>query len=250
MEEVDMIKKGPDMLKGTLTRHEREAAAIEAAAHKKRRTRARIIGVLIGIVVVIVIAIGAIIGLNLTHNHNKAAVSQATSKVVTKSATTSSMASSSSQVQPSNLFGDAATEISPEKYIKEIYGKTDALYLIVGDSKDPRTQQLAQAFKDDHNTLHAQVPVYFIDANSFLQGNDAKEKIATLQLLNGLGLAKVTGKSVPSEVKFTSTMYANKLTDVDGKKAYTSYTADENTFTDRNALQAFLSAANDKLGIK
>ncbi|CAH0418585.1 hypothetical protein [Periweissella ghanensis] len=240
-----MSEKEPAMLKGTQTRHEREAQAQQAQARKKRHARAKVIGILLAIVVIIAV----VAGLQLNQHHQPKTTEQATSQTSGKSEKSSSSASSSSQVQPSNIFGDAAAEISPEKYIKDIYGKTQALYLIVGDSKDMRTQQLAQVLKTDHGTLHNRVPIYFIDANRYLEGNDAKEKIATLQLLNGLGLAKVTGNSVPSQVKFTSTMYANKLTKVNNKAAYTSYTAEGNTFTDKNALQSFLDAADAKLGV-
>lgn len=240
-----MTKKEPDMLKGTQTRHERETQAYQAEVHKKRLTRTKIISMLLVIVVIILV----LDGLQFNKKAHNKSTEEAISQAVTKSDKTSKMSSASSQIQPSNIFGEAATEIAPDKYIKDIYGKTQALYLIVGDSSDMRVQQLAQILKKDHSTLHTRVPVYFIDANRYLHSNDAQQKIATLQLLNGLGLAKVNGNSIPSQVKFTSTMYANKLTKVNDKAAYTSYTADENTFTDSNALQSFLVAANGKLGV-
>lgn len=238
-----MANNKPKMLAGTMSRHERETREKAMLLKHKRRVRTGITLSMLGVIVIVAAVIG------LVYNNKKAPEpinhSVASSSSVLSSS--SSVSSSSVITAPKNIFDGVAQEISPSDYIKNVYGKTQALYLIIGNSDDMRTQKLAQLMQAQKANLHVSVPVYYIDANKYLHGHDDQQKIAILQLLNGLGLFKVNGQSVPSDVKFTSTMYANKLTKVDNKAAYKSYTADAQAFTEQKSLLAFFSAANTQL---
>lgn len=243
--------KKPKMLEGTLSRQEREdyEKAMQQKAHRRRQRR-----IWWGLAGVVVLA-GIVVGMHYTKaNHTAKPIEQSVAKdaklkVGTEKKQANVKAKKPEATKQEQLFTNVAQEIKPAEYIKNIYGKTKALYLIVGSNNDMRTKMLSQLMVAQKANLHNTAPIYYIDANKYLASSEANndEKIAMLQLLNGLGLVKIDGQSIPANVKFTSTLYANKLTQVDNKPAYTSYTAPEGSFTDLKALYEFFAAANTQL---
>lgn len=234
------------ILMGTTSRHERELNEKKMLKIKKQRFWRRLFLSIIGLLIICGLAVYMYLDKQPTQ-HTSQAISSSKSSVVSSSHKVSSKSSSQTVMPVNNIFDGVAQDIKPTEYIANIYGKTPALYLIVGNSDDMRIKSLAQLIKTDKDKLHIKVPIYYVDANKYLHGQDDQQKVATLQLLNSLNLVKVDDKTIPNDIKFTSTMYANKLTKVDNKAAYKSYNADGQTFTDQKALLAFFNAANNEL---
>lgn len=239
------------MLTGTTSRHERELNDKKMLKKKKQRLWRRIFLIIIGMIIICGIAVyGYMNKQQATHDSSTELSSgqPKTDSLINSSQNEIGSAGNSQNSTPEkNIFEGVAQDIKPTDYINNVYGKTPALYLIIGNGDDMRIKSLAQLMKTDKDKLKAKVPIYYVDANKYLHGQDDQQKVATLQLLSSLNLVKVDDKTVPNDVKFTSTMYANKLTKVDNKAAYKSYNADGQVFTDQKALLAFFDAANSEL---
>lgn len=201
-----------------------------------------------GLVIIVVVCLLALFFLN-----NNNTMRSSVKKEVTTTKISSSLISekildeTASMPKKQNIFDGLAKEVTPSEYVKNIYGKVVGLYLIMGNNQDMRTQRLAQIMYAQKDKLHNKVPIYYIDAARYLNGNNSEEKLLVIQMLNGLNLTKITNNENLTNVHFESTMYANKLTMIGEKKAYTNYIAKNETFTDEKNLLRFFDAANKKL---
>lgn len=238
----------PAMLAGTQSRAEREAGRVMAASMKRRK---RMTTVIVTIIALLVVA-GGIAWYFANQQANRTAAENAKHSKIVKTASSAASKSSSNKTEPQYVvdWAPIVKTISPEEYINNIYGKTPQLFLIVGSSADARIDQLAKLTKSNTANFGLNTPVYFLDANRYYTNGNNTDRAAFVEILNSMQLAKINANKLPSSVDFESTMYANKITKVDGKAAYAKYTAPAKAFNDGKTLDNFLKVVSQAMNKK
>ncbi|QBO35516.1 hypothetical protein EQG49_03115 [Periweissella cryptocerci] len=239
-------KDEPTMLAGTQSRAEREAGRVAQASQKRRH----LITKMIMTIIVLAIIGGGIAWYFANRQANHVADENAKNSKVVKSASSTPKSSNKIATQYAVDWAPSVKTISPEEYINNIYGKTPKLYLIVGSSADARIDQLAKLTKSNSANFGLNIPIYFLDANRYYTNGNNTDRAAFAEILGSVQLAKVDANKLPNTVDFESSLFANKLTKVDGKAAYAKYTAPAKAFNDGKTLDAFLKGVNQAMSKK